>query len=426
MQNKNKILTTEITTQIKSEITPAIKSDFKIFENYKLENGTDFTYLDSAATSLTPTYVVEKMNEYYYNYKSNIDRGLYKTAERATAEYENARVKVAQFIGAENDEVIFTSGVTDSSNKIVIMIESHLMPYKDMYKTKNEILVSDHAHHSDLVPLQEYAKRNGLTVVLAGENLVELITEKTLIVSCMYASNVTGEVFDIKSIATRAKEFKAFVLCDLTAAVGHVDLNVKSLDIDAGYFGAHKMCGPTGVGVLYVKRELLRGMNPSTYGGGMVWEVSDTTSTYRSDVKKFEAGTPNIGGVIGTGAAVDYINTVGLENIKTHVQDVTAYAILKLVKLGKEGSVKVFTKHEVQKNIGIISFEYVGVHAHDVAQVLADNHVAVRSGHHCAAPLMRKLCAVAVVRVSFYMYSSTQDVDNLILAIKKVRDTFKK
>lgn len=425
------------------------KEDFKIFENYKKENidskNNELIYLDSAASSLTPDIVVEKMNEYYFNYRSNIDRGLYKNATRATGEYDEVRKKVAKFFGAEDTEIIWTASATDGSNKLMYMLDGYLK--NKIASGKNEIVVSEVAHHSDVVALQEFAKRNNLEIKTGFEN----INEKTLIVSHMLVSNVTGEIFDVKNIFTKSKEVDAFTICDITSAAGHIDVNLHELDMDAAYFSAHKMCGPTGVGVLYIKNKYLNFMSPSTFGGGMVFEVNLEKSNYRSDIKKHEAGTANIAGVIGFGEAINYLENIGIKNIENHVKDLMIYAFEKLQKLEDENKIKIFfeenekiegnkyknLEEKVNNNVGIISFEVykneeegdVGrkiIHPHDVAQILADNGVAVRSGHHCAQLLMKKFCVPALTRASIYFYNDKNDIDKLIVGIEKVFKVFGK
>ena len=438
------------------------KEDFQIFNNYI--NAKDnaghlpMVYLDTAASSLTPDYVVKKMNEYYFDYRSNIDRGLYTSATRATFEYEESRKKIAKFINANDDEVIFTSSSTDSSNKLVMMLESYLKETGVINKKgdtegvtleRKEILVSTYSHHSDLVPLQKLAQNNNLNIILCTDeqDFINKISPNTILISCVHASNVTGQIFDVKSIFAKVREISKniFTICDMTASVGHINVDVKDIDCDAAYFGAHKMCGPTGVGALYIKREIMRNMFPATFGGGMVSEVLDDVSTYRSDIKRFEAGTGNIAGVIGFGAAVDYINNLGKENdrkeveenksgleiIRNHTKEILDYALSELSKLEESGILKLFIERDTENNIGIISFEVYKksggvIHPHDVAQILADNHVAVRSGHHCAAPLMRKLNVTALTRASFYFYNTKDDVDALIINLKKVQDIFSK
>lgn len=420
------------------------KKDFKIFENYKNKNNSVLTYLDTAASSLTPKVVTDKLLEYYEEYRSNIDRGLYKTAIEATSEYDAVRIKTAKFIGAETDDIIFTSGSTSASNMLVNLIEKHIDEYRDssgvnLYLEKDEILVSVYAHHSDLVPLQEYANRNNLKIKLispeesveSGENsksyfdkFTSSINEKTLLISHPLVSNVSGEIFDIESLSTEAKKVKAFFISDMTSAAGHIEINVKDLGIHAGYFGGHKMCGPTGVGVLYIDRNFSRAMSPVSFGGGMVWEVNDETSNYRSDVKAFEAGTSSIADVIAFGAAIDYLNTILLVNIQEHVKGLVEYAKTEIQKNFAD-KVNVYAA-ETDHNAGILSFDYKGVHPHDVAEVLSRDSVCVRAGHHCAQPLMRHYGVTALSRISFYIYNDKTDIDNFINSLKKVVEVFKK
>lgn len=427
-----------------------IKKDFQIFENYKKENKKEMVFLDSAASSLTPDCVISKMNEYYFKYRSNIDRGLYKSAERATYEYEKAREKVAKFLNVTNEEIIFTGGSTISSNNLIIMFENYYKQKIEKFNLidKNKIIVSNFSHHSDLLPIQEFVKRNNLELVYINndQDAIKNIDQKTLLVSIPIVSNVTGKIFDIESISKKVKQFNAFIFCDMTAAIGHIKLDINKLNIDGAYFAAHKMCGPTGVGVLYIKRELSRQMYPSFFGGGMVWEVSANDSNYRSDIKRFEGGTANIAGVIGLGAAVDYIDRMGIENIENYIKDLTSYAIQKMENLNsvnkyenkndlyniKNGLksdiqfIKLYTEKNLSRNAGIISFNIKDIHSHDVAQILADNHIAVRAGHHCAQPLMKSLCVPALTRVSFYLYNDKKDIDFLIDGLKKVKEVFNK
>ena len=415
------------------------REDFKIFENYEKNNSAKLVYFDNASTSQIPNQVIESMNDYYTNHKSNIDRGLYKIEEISTQKYEGARKKVARFLNVENDEVIFTAGATDSSNKLVLLIEKHLAKYEDLYKTKNEILVSVSTHHSELLPLQEYAKRNNLTIkILNTENNLEYfekeITEKTLLVSMQLVSNVTGLVLkeeSVKNIIAKCKAVHAFSVLDISVAVGHMNVNLKDLDCDAAYFSSHKMCGPSGVGILFLKRLYSRDMLPVYVGGGMVGEVNELESNYRSDIKAFEAGTQNIPAVIGFAAAVDYLEKIGLDNIYNHNQELLKYFYKKqeTYKLADgtyiKDKIKIYSEENLENNIGIISFAVDDVHAHDVAQILADNNVCVRSGHHCAALLIKNLEVSALTRVSFYFYNTEEDIDLFFIALEKVINKFK-
>lgn len=410
------------------------KEDFQIFDNYKKETGENLVYFDNASTSQTPHQVLDVMNYYYTNHKTNIDRGLYKIEEISTSKYEEARKKIANFLNVENDEVIFTGGATDSSNKLMTLIEKHLAKYPDLYKTKNEILVSVNTHHSEFLPLQEYAKRNNLTIKILNnlEELEKEITEKTLLASLQLVSNVTGLILkkeDVKKIVVKCKESHAFSILDISAGAGHININLKDLDCDAAYFSSHKMCGPSGAGVLFLKRLYSRDMLPIYVGGGMVGVVNELESNYRSDIKAFEAGTQNIPAVIGFAAAVDYLEKIGLDNIYNHNQELLKYFHEKLKQEENRNNIKIYSKENLENNIGIISFNIKNnsgelIHAHDVAQILADNNICVRSGHHCAALLMKKLEVSAVTRLSFYFYNTKEDIDLFFIAIKKVIDKF--
>lgn len=393
------------------------RQDFSIFDNYKAKHGADLVYLDTAASSLTPDCVVEAMSEYYLNYRSNIDRGLYPSAITATEKYNSARESVAKFFHINHDEVIFTSGSTDASNKLMRMLEQKVT------RNKTQIIASKWAHHSDLVPLQELAKRNVLEMLLVNDEAecIENISDKTFIVSMPLASNVTGNIFDIKSVAAATHNAGAYMISDITAAAGHIDIDLHDVNLDAAYMSAHKMCGPTGAGMLYVKRDLLRDIQPVTFGGGMVWEVNENTTTYRSDVRVHESGTAGIAEVIGFAAAIEYINKKDILNENKKTDGVVKYALEKLSEI--EG-VNIYSKNE--NNIGIISFNIQDIHPHDIAEVLGRYHVAMRAGHHCAQIAMKTLDVPATCRVSFYFYNTNADVDSFISALKEVVKILKK
>lgn len=393
------------------------RQDFSIFDNYKVKHGAELVYLDTAASSLTPDCVVEAMSDYYLNYRSNIDRGLYPSAVTATEKYNNARESVAKFFHVNHDEVIFTSGSTDASNKLTRMLEQKLTG------NKTQIIASKWAHHSDLVPLQELAKRNGLEILLVNDEAecIENISGKTFIVSMPLASNVTGNIFDIKGVAVAAHNTGAYMISDITAAAGHIDIDLHDMNLDAAYMSAHKICGPTGAGMLYVKREILRDIQPVTFGGGMVWEVNENTSTYRSDVRVHESGTAGIAEIIGFASAVEYIEKNNILNENKKTDSVIKYAFEKLNEI--EG-INIYSKDE--NNIGIISFNIEGIHPHDIAEVLGRYHVAMRAGHHCAQIAMKTLSVPATCRVSFYFYNTNSDVGNFINALKEAVKILKK
>ena len=400
----------------------SIKKDFPIFLK-----GQPFAYLDTAATSQTPQVVLDVMDAYYTKFRANIHRGLYEVGEDASKAYDDARVKVARFIGAESHEVIFTAGATASSNMLVSMLE-----YSGIVKEGDEVVTTAMEHHASLIPLQELAKRNDLdlkhiplaedSVALDYSVVEKLITDKTKIVSIMLASNVTGVINEVARISEAAHKVGALVICDVTAAVGHMSVDVKTLGADFVYFSGHKMCGPTGIGVLWGRADVLKKLQPGVYGGGIVEEVTLARATYRGIPERFEAGTPNIAGAIGLGAAVGYLEEVGVENIHEHSK---ALADMAAKLLEEIPGVRVIAERDSLKNVGIVSFVVKGIHPHDVADILGKEGVAIRAGHHCAMPLVTDALGVpAVARASFYFYNTPEDIDALVRGIKKAQEIF--
>lgn len=401
-------------------IEATIKNDFPFFTN----KGQKGAYLDTAASSQTPQVVLDAMHAYYVSSRANVHRGLYRASEEASGAYEGARVKVARFIGATMNEIIFTGGATASSNMLVSMLEHSKMITKD-----DEIVTTVMEHHASLIPLQELARRTSAHlkhIPIQGLSLdyntaEKIITNTTKVVSVLLASNVTGEINDVARIAEMAHKVGALVICDATAAIGHMHVDVRTLGVDALYFSGHKMCGPTGIGVLWVREELLEKLEPGTYGGGMVDAVTTTTATWGLIPERFEAGTPPVAEAIGLGTAVDYLMNVGIENIRAHDEVLVEEAITRLEKIP---GVRVIAEKEQGKNIGIVSFVISGIHAHDVAYILGKENVAVRAGHHCAMPLHTALGVVATTRASFYLYNTREDVDALIQGIATVQHIF--
>lgn len=396
------------------------KKDFPIWGHNK-----DLVYLDSAASSQTPKSVTDAASKYYSEYRSNIHRSMYEMGETATQMYESARGIVAEFIGASKDEVVFTSGATMSMNMLMYSLEQYLL-----FEEGDEIITTVTEHHSALIPLQQLAKRKGLVLKhinitkdfdLDYKQAEKLITPKTKIVSAPLAGNVLGTIHEIKKLAELAAGVGAVMICDATKAAGHIPLNVKELGCDFLIFSGHKMCGPTGIGVLYGKKELLEVLPPSMFGGGIVEEVDLQEASWRSVPWKFEAGTPNIAGAIGLGEAALYLEGVGVEKIHEHVSGLTGYAIDELQKLH---GVEVFTQKDTNKNIGIVAFSVGEIHSHDVAEIAGREGVAIRAGHHCAQPLMKELGVSALARASFYLYNDKNDVDALVEAIKKAQNIF--
>lgn len=388
--------------------------------------GEDNHYLDAAATSLTPQSVLDAVIDYYTHSRANVHRGLFPEALRATDLYEAARKKVAAFINAEPDEIIFTSGATESSNMLVRMIDESLGFTEE--EDKN-IVTTVMEHHGALIPIQEFAFRRGIpisSIPLQGTELdyhkaEEMITDNTILVSAMLASNVTGAINDVARIADIAHKHHALMIVDATAAVGHIPVDVKKLGCDALYFSGHKMFAPTGVGVLWAKKEVLERIQPATFGGHMVARMENNKAEWAEIPERFEAGTKNIAGVIGLGAAIDYLNNVGVEHIHTHVQELTAYCISRL---GEIPGIVIVAEQDVTKNVGIVSLSSEWAHPHDIAEILARGHVAVRAGHHCAIPLHDALGITASLRASFHVYNTQEDVDALIVGIEKAQAIF--
>lgn len=384
-------------------------------------------YLDSAATSLTPQSVLDAEIDYYTNSRANVHRGLFKEAIEATAHYEDARKKVAAFIGADPREIIFTSGATESSNMLTRMIEESVCHTQE----QKEIATSVMEHHASLIPLQQFAFRKSIPLsvipmkglALDYEKAEKVITDKTALVSVVLASNVTGAVNDVHRIADMAHRHGATMVVDATAAMGHIPVDVKTLGCDALYFSGHKMFAPTGIGILWAKYELLEKLSPSTFGGHMISNVDESAATWAEIPSRFEAGTKNISGAIGLGAAIDYIDAVGIENIHEHLVGLVHYAVEELEKIP---GVTLVAERRGAMNIGIVSFTCDFAHPHDIAEILARDHVAVRPGHHCAIPLHTALGISSTTRASFHLYNTKKDVDLLISGVKKARDIFVK
>ena len=398
----------------------------KIRNDFPQLDGSGYHYLDSSATSLTPRIVLDSVIEYYTHNRASVHRALFAEAVRATDLYEEARKKVAHFIGADSpDEVIFTSGATESSNMIARMLEEHFR----LEEEEKEIVTTEMEHHGSLIPLQELAERNSFFlkhIPLQGFGLdyavaEQLITDKTAVVSVMLASNVTGIVNDVRRIADIAHKHGAIMIVDATAAAGHIPVDVKAFDCDVVYFSGHKMFAPTGVGVLWVRRALLEKFKPVSFGGHMIANVEKGKSKWAPIPERFEPGTKNIAGVIGLGAAIDYLNMLGVANIHEYIEELTAYTIAQLEAIP---GVTVFAEHDVTKNIGIVSFVCDFAHPHDVAEVLGRERVAVRPGHHCAIPYITALGVPATTRASLHVYNTKEDVDALVVGVEKARKLF--
>lgn len=388
-------------------------------------NGHPLVYLDSAATSQKPVQVIEVLDEYYREYNSNVHRGVHTLGTRATDRYEEARAKVRKFINASSiEEIIFTRGTTTALNTVAV---SYGM---ENLKEDDEIVISYMEHHSNIIPWQQLAKRTGAKLKyiplqedgsISLEEARKTITSKTKIVSIMYVSNVLGVINPIKELAAIAHENGAVMVVDGAQAAPHMKVDVRELNCDFFTFSGHKMCGPTGIGVLYGKREHLEKMEPIEFGGEMIDFVGLQESTWKELPWKFEAGTPIIAGAIGLAAAIDFLEEIGPENILEYEHRLAAYALEKMSSI--EG-LTIYGPKEAEKRAGVITFNLEDVHPHDVATVLDSEGIAIRAGHHCAQPLMKWLNVSSTARASFYLYNTEQDIDRLAHGLVKTKEYF--
>jgi len=388
-------------------------------------HGEPLVYLDSAATSQKPRQVIDALVRYYEEYNANVHRGIYAIAEEATARYEEARGKVAAFIGARRpEEVIFTRSTTEALNLVAYAWGLHHLREGD------EILLTEMEHHSNLVPWQIVAAMRGATLrflpfdeegFLVLDDLERVLTERTKVVAISHQSNVLGTINPVAEIAERAHAVGAVVVVDGAQSVPHMPVDVQELGCDFLAFSGHKMCGPTGIGALYGRYELLEAMPPFHGGGEMIQLVHLHTSTYKDPPWKFEAGTPNIADAIAWGVAVDYLSGIGMEAIRAHEKELVRYALNRLQEMGE---VKVYGPRDVERRGSAIAFNVAEVHPHDVAQVLDQEGICIRAGHHCTQPLHRRLGVAATARASFYLYNTEEDVDKLVAGLRRVRELF--
>lgn len=401
----------------------AVRADFPILDR-EVRPGVSLIYLDSAATSQKPLPVIEAMNQHYRNSNANIHRGIHVLAEEATGNYENARLKVADFIGAASSrEIIFTKNATEAINLVAYSwARSNLI--KD-----DVIILTEMEHHSNLIPWQILAEERGVRLefisvteegLLDLEGYQELLDLKPKLVAFTGMSNVVGTITPVKEIIDLAHAAGALTLVDAAQAVPHFPVNVQDLDVDFMAFSSHKMCGPTGLGVLYGKETLLDAMPPFLGGGEMIKRVELHSFTVNELPHKFEAGTPPIAEVIGLGAAIDYLNDIGMQAVAQHEKTLTAYALDRLEEVP---DVWIFGPAAEHRG-GVAAFTFAGVHPHDVSQVLDQEGIAVRAGHHCAMPLHDKFSIPATARASFYIYNTTEDIDRLIEGLYKVKEVF--
>jgi len=400
-----------------------IKSYFPILDQEV--NGHKLVYLDSAATSQKPIQVIEAMKHYYELDNSNVHRGVHTLGNRATDKYEGAREKVRNFINATStQEIIFTRGTTTALNTVASSYGRANVAEGD------EIVITHMEHHSNIIPWQQLAKEKNATLkyieleadgTLNLEKVRATITPKTKIVSVSMASNVLGTINPIKEIAQIAHANGAVMVADGAQAAPHMKIDVQDLDVDFLGFSGHKMCGPTGIGVLYGKKEHLEKMEPIEFGGEMIDFVGLYDSTWKELPWKFEGGTPIIAGAVGLGAAIDFLTEIGLDNIAEHEHKLAGYAMDQLETID---GLKIFGPRDPMKRCGLVTFNLDDVHPHDVATVLDMNGIAVRAGHHCAQPLMKCLQQVATARASFYLYNTEEDIDRLVAGLRSAKEYF--
>jgi len=408
----------------------SIKRDFPILSR-KIRETNRLVYLDSGATSQKPNAVLDAERDFYTQHNAAVHRGAHQLAEEATELYEGAREKVAKFIGADLEEVVFTKSATESINAIAYSMGNARPDSRFFIAQGDRIVVSEMEHHANLIPWQELAKRTGAELVwfkvsdngrLDLSNMYDLINNRTKIVALTHQSNVLGTINPLEDIVKRTHDMGALFVLDACQSVPHYKVDVKALDIDFIAFSGHKMLGPTGVGILWGRKELLDSMPPFLTGGSMIETVTMESATYLDAPKRFEAGVPNMAQAVGLSAAVDYLNKVGMENIENHEHALTKELLDGLSQIS---AVKVIGPQDMKDRGGVVSFTIDGVHPHDVGQVLDQYGVAVRTGHHCAWPLMRKLNLVGTTRASFHLYNDSKDVQALLEAVIKTKEYFK-
>jgi len=403
-----------------------IRKDFPILERTVRENKL-LVYLDNASTTQKPNQVIDAINDYYRNHNANIHRAVYALAEEATELYENTRDKVANFINIKHrEEVIFVRGTTEAINLVAYAWgRTHV-------KEGDIIVTTEYEHHSNIVPWQLLTQEKGAKLEYIGmDDNGELIlddldkylaTGKVKLVTFSQMSNVLGTISDTETIISKCKAAGVLTMIDGAQAVPHMKVDVEKLGCDFFAFSGHKMLGPTGIGILWVRKSILETMSPFQGGGDMIREVHKYKTTWNDLPYKFEAGTPNIADVVGFGAAIDYLSKIGMDNVRAHEIELTSYAIEKLSNVK---GLHIYGTKDISKRGGVISFNFADVHPHDVAQIIDGEGIAIRSGHHCAQVLMERLNVAATSRVSFYIYNTKEEIDKLINSLNKVAKVFK-
>ncbi len=397
-----------------------LKGDFPILA--RKINGKRLVYLDNAATTQKPKQVIQSITDYYENHNANVHRGVYTLAEEATLAYEEARKSIAKFINAKPEEIIFTKNATEALNLVMYAYGMNAV------KKGERVTTSVMDHHSSFVPWQVVSKKKGAKLEIMYVDKEGTIPDSELsklenaaIAGVVHASNVVGTLNDVQRMANIVHEGDGVFVADGSQSVPHMKVDVKKIGVDFFAFTGHKMLGPMGIGVLYGKYEILEKMEPFFYGGEMISEVHEKGSKWADPPAKFEAGTPNVEGVVGLASAIDYLEKIGMENVRKHDLRLLKYA---MEKLDEVGGISILGPKNPEKRTGLIAFTMKGVHPHDLAQVLDSEGVAIRAGHHCTQPLHEKLCIENSARASFYIYNDEKDIDALCSGLAKAKKLF--
>jgi cysteine desulfurase/selenocysteine lyase len=401
--------------KLNNEKAQQLKKEFPIFKKKLI-------YLDNASTTQKPKALINAIKNFYENTNANIHRGVYKISEEATQKFENTRTQISKFLNAKPNEIIFTKNTTESINLLSYSISN-------LIKGKNKILLTEMEHHSNLIPWQQLAKRKKMKLefikikpdfTLDYKDAEQKITEDTAILSLTHISNSLGTINNIKKLIKLAKAKNIITILDAAQSVPHMPIDVKELNIDFLAFSAHKMLGPTGIGILYGKETLLEKLEPFNFGGNMIREVTYKDAKWNSIPLKFEAGTQNIAGIISFSESINFLKNIGLTNIMKWEKQLLKYTLEKIRQIK---NIQIYNPG-ISKSSGILSFNLKNIHPHDVAALLANKNICVRAGHHCNMPLMTKLNLYGTCRISFYLYNTFQDIDILINEIKKVQNLF--
>ena len=398
------------------------REDFPILK--RKINNNDLIFFDNGATTQKPIQVIDAISDYYKNYNSNIHRSVYTLGDESEKIYEESKHLVKEFINANShEEIIYTSGTTESMNFIARIIEQDV-------EDGDEIILTYMEHHANLVPWQQLAIRKNLTLRFLDldelgriniNQLKELINDKTKIVSICHASNVLGNINPVYEIGSLLKDKDIYFVVDAAQSVPHMKIDVDKMNCDFLAFSAHKMCGPTGIGVLYGKKKLLEKFDPVEFGGGMIGVVEEKLSTWAILPDKFEAGTPLLAEAAGLGATIKYLEDIGLENIESYTKELTKYLYDELSKIS---NIKIYGTNEIGDRVSLVSFNLEGVHPHDLTSFLDEKGICIRAGHQCTQPLLGKLGAYSVARASLYFYNSKEEIDFFIQVLKETKEFF--